>query len=148
MTLNSAVGKKRLFTISLSDSAFRIPFEAVAQIAADFDENSDFLPWYFRLTLYGEGLGSITTLEEQEPAANPLAPAVPRPLSSAERNQLARGELVPLTGFAALPKKFRTALARRLEPAGGTFSVSGAEAADRQRRAGPKQKRHRSNGSP
>lgn len=133
---------------SPSDSAFRIPFEAVAQITADFDENSDFLPWYFRLTLHGEVLGSITTLEEQEPAANPLAPAVPRPLSSAERNQLARGELVPLTGFAALPKKFRTALARRLEPAGGTFSVSGAEAAERQRRAGPKQKRHRSNGSP
>lgn len=133
---------------SASDSAFRVPFEAVAEVTADYDENSDFLPWYFRLTMHADCLEIVTTLEEQETAANPLAPAVPRALSEIERTQFARGELIPLTGFAALPEKFRTALGRSIESAGGSFSVSGAEAAERQRRAGTRPKRSKTGDPP
>jgi hypothetical protein len=49
-----------------------------------------------------------------------------------ERLRFVRGEIVPMTGFFALPKKFRTTLARRLELTGVDLTITGAEAADRQ----------------
>lgn len=117
------------------DLAFRIPFEAVAEIALDFDENEEFLPWYVRIALHGDGPGLVTTLDDHEgtAAGNPLAPPRPRQVDGDERGRLARGELVPLTGFAALPKKFRSALRRRIELSGGALSVTGEEAAQQKR---------------
>ena len=47
--------------------------------------------------------------------------------------RLARGELVPLSGFGSLPWKFRASLTDRLEAAGTVIKVSGAEAADAKR---------------
>jgi hypothetical protein len=69
-------------------------------------------------------------LEDVQDPGNPLARPVPRPVDSEDRGRLARGELVPLAGFAALPKKFRSALQRRMELAGRTIHETGAEAAD------------------
>jgi hypothetical protein len=114
------------------DLAFRIPYEAVGEIALDFDENEEFLPWYVRIALHGEGPGAMTTLDDDETTAgNPLAPPRARSVDQDERGRLARGELVPLAGFAALPKKFRSALRRRIELSGGTLHITGEEAADR-----------------
>jgi len=117
-----------------SDVAVRIPFEAVAGISLDFDENAPFLPWYFRIAILPEGPGTITTLTEEIDPGNPLAAPPSRALDDEERRQLARGELAPLSGFAAITKKFRTALQRRMELVGRPPSITGAEAADRQRK--------------
>jgi hypothetical protein len=114
------------------DFVFRIPFEAVADMSLDFDEHAEFLPWYVRVTLQPESPGTITTFDELVPEGKPLAPPPAREVETVERLRLVRGEIVPMTGFFALPKKFRTALARRLELTGVELSVSGAEAADRQ----------------
>lgn len=115
------------------DHAFRIPFEAVAEVRADFDANAEFLPWYLRVVLHPDGPGTITTLTEGHPADNPLAPPPPRDLDAEERQRLARGEKVPLTGFFALPRKFRSALRRRLELVGAAVVLTGEEEAARQR---------------
>jgi len=124
------------------DFAFRIPFEAVTEMSLDFDENAEFLPWYVRVSLQPEGPGAITTFDEEQPEGKPLAPPPPRRVDADERVRLVRGEIVPMTGFFALPKKFRTALARRLELTGIDLSVSGAEAAERQwRMARPRTKK-------
>ncbi len=123
------------------DHAFRIPYEALAEASLDFDENAEFLPWYVRLAIHPAGAGTIATLDEGRVAGNPLAPPPPRVVTDAERVRLARGEIVPLSGFAAIPKKFRTALARRLELAGGSLTISGAAAADRQWRLARKRTR-------
>lgn len=116
------------------DHAFRIPYEAVAEIALDFDDNEEFLPWYVRIALHGHGPGRITTLDDGETTSgNPLAPPQARLMDDDERDRFARGELVPLTGFAALPKKFRSALRRRIELSGGTLHITGEEAAEQKR---------------
>lgn len=126
------------------DFAFRIPFEAVADMSLDFDEHADFLPWYVRVSLQPESPGTITTFDVLVPEGKPLAPPPARQVEAVERLRLVRGEIVPMTGFFALPKKFRTALARRLELTGVELSVSGAEAADRQwRMSGPRSMRKR-----
>jgi len=128
------------------DFVFRIPFEAVAEMSLDFDENAEFLPWYVRVSLKPELTGTITTFDEGQPAGKPLAPPPPRRVGTDERLRLVRGEIVPMTGFFALPKKFRTALARRLELTGIDLSVSGAEAAERQwRMAKPRTKKKKKN---
>lgn len=113
------------------DQTYRIPFEALREVSLDYDENSELLPWYVRVSVAEDGEGSITTLDEVPVPGKPLAPPPPRPLTSDERGRLARGELVPLTGFGALPAKFRTALARRLQLAGRELHVTGEDAADR-----------------
>jgi hypothetical protein len=112
------------------DHGYRIPYEAVSEISLDFDDNAEFLPWYVRTAIDPSGPGAVTTLEDVPAPGNPLARPVPRPLDDEERARLARGEMVPLTGFGALPKKFRSALQRRMELAGGTMHVTGAELAD------------------
>jgi hypothetical protein len=125
-----------------NDFVFRIPFEAVAEMSLDFDENAEFLPWYVRVALHQDGPGTITTFREEQPEGKPLAPPPPRAVTPDERIRFVRGEIVPMTGFFALPKKFRTTLARRLELTGVDLSITGAEAADRQWRTA----RRRTNG--
>ena len=117
------------------DFALRIPCEALEEVSMDFDENATFLPWYLRIAILPEGPGEIATLDEEADTGNPLAPPPSRPVTAEERRRIARGEVVPLSGFAAVPKKFRTALSRRMELAGRPLTVTGAEAADRQWRA-------------
>jgi len=114
------------------DFVFRIPFEAVAEMSLDFDENAEFLPWYVRVSLHQGQPGTITTFRDEQPEGKPLAPPHPREVTQDERLHLVRGEIAPMTGFFALPQKFRTTLARRLELTGVDLSVTGAEAADQQ----------------
>ena len=115
------------------DWAFRIPFEAVREVSIDFDESATVLPWYVRLSLRDGAVGVVTTLEEEPDPGNPLASPPPTPLDTDHLIRLARGELVPLSGFGSLPWKFRASLTDRLEAAGAVIKVSGAEAADAKR---------------
>lgn len=122
------------------DQTYRIPFEALREVSLDYDENNELLPWYVRVAITDDGEGTITTLDETPVPGKPLAAPPPRPLTSEERGRLARGEMLPLTGFGALPAKFRSALARRLQLAGRALSVTGDELAERKvpRRRRPK----------
>ena len=116
------------------DWAFRIPYECIAEMALDFDENAETLPWYIRLTLFLDGDGVITTLEDVEELGKPLAAPMPRVIDGGEKERLAQGAVIPLAGFAVVTKKFRTALARRLELAGGSLYVHGEDRAAAQPR--------------
>jgi hypothetical protein len=118
------------------DHAFRIPYEAIADMTLDFDENADFLPWYVRLSIHASGPGAITRLESGNPPGQPLHPPPPVPLTDVERGRLARGEVVPLAGFVACSPRFRGALERRMELAGSPLTITGAEAAERSARLG------------
>ncbi len=110
------------------DWAFRIPFEAVREISIDFDETAAVLPWYVRVSLGDPPPGSVTTLDEEPDPDNPLTAPPPVPLGAAEFGRLARGELVPLSGFGSLPKKFVDALTERVQAAGAPVKVSGLDA--------------------
>lgn len=116
------------------DWAFRIPYEGIAEMALDFDETAETLPWYVRLTLMPDGDGEITTLEDVEELGKPLAAPLSRVIDDDERERLAQGAVVPLAGFAIVTKKFRSALARRLELAGRSLFIHGEDRADAQRR--------------
>lgn len=116
------------------DWAFRIPYECIDEMALDFDETAETLPWYIRLTLFSEGKGAITTLEDVEELGKPLAAPLPSVISGGERERLAQGAIIPLAGFAVVTKKFRTALARRLEVTGGSLHVHGEDRAAARRR--------------
>ncbi len=116
------------------DWAFRIPYENVDEMALDFDESAETLPWYVRLTLIPDGHGVITTLQDVGEPGKPLAAPVPRVIDEGEKERLSQGALIPLAGFAVITKKFRTALARRLELAGGTLHVHGEDRVAAQRR--------------
>ncbi len=117
------------------DHTVRVPFEALAEVSIDFDENTEILPWYVRVAIETDGQGQLTALRHDTNPDQPLAAPLPRNVGGEERRRLARGELFPLSGFAALPKKFRTALSRRLQLANVEVSVTGAEAAERRRLA-------------
>jgi hypothetical protein len=116
------------------DWAFRLPFECIAEIALDFDETAETLPWYIRLTLISDGDCAVTTLENVGEPGKPLAAPLPRAIDGGEREHLAQGAIIPLAGFAVVTKKFRTALARRLELSGGALYVHGEDRAEAQRR--------------
>ncbi len=116
------------------DWAYRIPYECITEMALDFDETAETLPWYIRLTLFSEAKGAITTLEDVEELGKPLAAPLPRAIDGGEQERLAQGAIIPLAGFAVVTKKFRTALARRLELTGGTLHVHGEDRAAAQRR--------------
>lgn len=116
------------------DWAFRVPFECIAEIALDFDETAETLPWYIRLTLISEGDCVVTTLENVGEPGKPLAAPLPRAIDGGERERLAQGAIIPLAGFAVVTKKFRTALARRLELSGGALHVHGEDRVEAQRR--------------
>lgn len=116
------------------DWAFRIPYECIDEMALDFDETAETLPWYIRLTLFPEGKGAITTLEDVEELGKPLAAPLPRVIGGGEQERLAQGAVIPLAGFGVVTKKFRTALARRLELTGGSLHVHGEDRAAARRR--------------
>lgn len=116
------------------DHAFRIPYEAIADMTLDFDETAEFLPWYVRLSIHAKGPGAITRLESGNPPGQPLQSPPPVALSDDERQRLARGETVPLAGFVTCSQRFRGALERRMELAGSPLTITGAEAAERSAR--------------
>jgi hypothetical protein len=112
------------------DRTFRFPYESITDMSLDYDETATFLPWYIRLSLDAEGPGDITRIEPGNEPGQPLAALPPVKVSANERAQLVRGEIVPLAGFVACPKRFRGALARRMELAGRPLSISGEQAAE------------------
>jgi hypothetical protein len=114
-----------------ADHAYRVPYEAISEMTLDFDDTADFLPWYVRLSLDGSGPGEITRLEPGNLPGQPLGSMPPVAVEGTDRARLARGEIVPLAGFAACSVKFRGALERRMELAGRPLAITGADAADR-----------------
>lgn len=115
------------------DHAYRIPFEVLSDVSLDFDENAEFLPWYVRVGVAGDGPGTITTLREARDPGSPLAAPKPREVDPDERQRLARGEILPLSGFASLTRKFRSALRRRMQLAGTELHMTGDDTETRRR---------------
>ncbi len=113
------------------DHAYRIPYEALGDVSLDYDVNAEFLPWYIRISIVPDGAGLITRLGSGSIPGQPLGVPPPVEVVGDERLRLARGEAVPLSGFGACPKRFRSALERRLELAGVGLSITGAADADR-----------------
>ena len=117
------------------DHTYRIPYEALSEVSLDYDENEEFLPWYMRISISSDGAGAITRLEPGAIPGQPLGVLPPVAIEGEERARLARGETVPLSGFGTCPKRFRSALERRLELARVPLSITGAESADRKSRS-------------
>lgn len=113
-----------------TDHAFRIPYEAIAEMTLDYDDTAEFLPWYVRMALHTEGAGAITRLDPGNIPGQPLGSLPPVDVTDEDRRRLARGEVVPLAGFATIGPKFRGALRRRMDLAGSPLTITGAEAAD------------------
>jgi len=116
------------------DWAFRIPFTCITEVALDFDENAETLPWYLRLALDPDADSVVTTLGESIDPGNPLGAPFPRIVEGDEYDRLARGEVVPLTGFAVVPQKFRSSLSLQLAAAGATLHLHGEDRAEAQRK--------------
>lgn len=112
------------------DHAYRIPYEAITTMTLDFDENIEFLPWYVRIGIDADGHGTITRLEAGNVPGQPLTSPPPIEVEGDERARFSRGEIIPLAGFAAVGKRFRGAIERRLELSGSDLQISGAEEAD------------------
>ena len=124
---------RALFVVVGADSgdhAYRVPYEALSEVTLDFDDTADFLPWYVRVSIAPDGDGRITRLDPGNTPGQPLGALPPVVVDDAGRARLARGEVIPLSGFAACPKKFRGALERRMELAGRRLTITGADAAD------------------
>jgi len=113
------------------DHAYRVPYEAIAEIRLDYDETTDFLPWYVRIAIDADGSGMITRLEPGNAPGQPLVAPPPVAVEGEERVRIAQGETIPLSGFGAFSKRFRDALDRRMELAGRPVLITGAETADR-----------------
>ncbi len=116
------------------DWAYRIPYSCIDEVALDFDENAASLPWYVRFGINPLDEGAITTLAEAGDPGNPLAAPLPRVVEPDERERLARGEIIPLTGFAVVPQKFRSMLSLHLAASGATLHLHGEDRAEAQRR--------------
>jgi len=116
------------------DWAFRVPYECIEEISLEFDEDAEMLPWYLHLQVKPEGDGTITTLGDVADPGNPLASPLPRRVEDEERERFARGEIVPMAGFAAVPRKFRSTLARQLAAAQGMLRLHGEDKAEAQRK--------------
>lgn len=112
------------------DHAYRIPYEAIAGMTLDYDGSAEFLPWYVRISLHPDDVGTITRLEGGNLPGQPLSTPPPVEVAGEERRRLARGEIVPLAGFATVSPRFRGALRRRMDLAGSPLTITGAEAAD------------------
>jgi hypothetical protein len=76
----------------------------------------------------------ITRLEAGAIPGQPLGVLPPVVVDGDERVRMARGEIVPLSGFGTFPKRFRSALERRMELARVPLSITGAESAERKSR--------------
>jgi len=113
------------------DHAYRVPYEAITEMTLDYDENADFLPWYVRAAIAPEGKGNITRLDPGNLPGQPLGSLPPVQLTGDLRARLARGETIPLAGFATCSQRFRGALERRMELAGSSLTITGAEAEER-----------------
>jgi hypothetical protein len=136
---------RALFVVAGADSgdhAYRIPYEALTEVTLDYDDTEDFLPWYIRVSIAHEGDGQITRLDPGNTPGQPLGALPPVVVEERARIQLARGEIIPLSGFAACSKKFRGALERRMELAGSQLSITGAAAAE-QRTIGSRRRTNR-----
>ncbi len=116
------------------DWAFRIPYGCINEMVLEFDEEAEILPWHVLLAIDPTGTGSITTLGEAADPGNPLAAPPPRAVGDDERERLARGEIIPMEGYAAASRKFRSALARQLAASEGTLRIRGEDKAEAQRR--------------
>jgi hypothetical protein len=116
------------------DWAYRVPYGCIDQISLDFDDNATTLPWRLRLDLKREGPGTITTLADHGDPGKPLAAPSPRIVEAEERERLARGEIIPMTGFAVTPRNFRSTLAHRLAASQGTLHLQGEDRAEAQRK--------------
>jgi len=117
-----------------ADWAFRIPYGCIDGMTLEFDEDATMLPWHLRLTINAAGSGSITTLGDDVDPGNPLGAPPPRIVAAEERERLARGEIVPMEGFATVSRKFRSTLARQLAASEGTLRIRGEDMAEAQRR--------------
>ncbi len=115
------------------DHAYRIPFEAIDEITLEYDEAADFLPWHMRVALRVDGPGSITRVPPGAPVELPVGAIAPEVVIGVDRDRLAQGGVMPLSGFVAAGRRFRGALERRMELAGRPLMVKGAEAAERAR---------------
>jgi hypothetical protein len=123
------------------DDAFRVPYEAISEMSLDYDETAAFLPWYIRLAIVPDGPGAITRVVPGNIPGQPLGSPPPEPVAGDDRRMFARGEVVPLAGFAGCPQRFRGALTRRMELAGSPLTITGAEAAERKARLAGSKKR-------
>ncbi len=112
------------------DHAYRIPYEAIAGMTLDYDDTAEFLPWYVRIALHADDIGDITRLEAGNLPGQPLGSPPPVVVQGEDRRRLARGEVIPLAGFATISPRFRGALRRRMDLAGSPLTITGAEAAD------------------
>jgi len=116
------------------DWAFRIPYEDIDEMLLEFDEDTETLPWRIRIGLRTDGPGTITTLGEGGDPGNPLAAPLPEAIEDDERHRLARGELIPMEGYAIASRKFRSTLARQLAATDGTLRLRGEDKAEAQRK--------------
>jgi hypothetical protein len=123
------------------DWAFRVPYECIDEMALDFDENAEILPWYVRLAISCDEPPRITTLGDAPDPGNPLAAPSARSVGPDEADRLARGEIVPLTGFAAVSRRFRATLAIQLAASGATLHLHGEDRAEAQWRRTMKRRR-------
>ncbi|MFO7700430.1 MAG: hypothetical protein R6W79_07490 [Acidimicrobiia bacterium] len=112
------------------DHAFRVPYEAIAGMTLDFDETAEFLPWYVRMSIHPDEVGTITRMEAGTVPGQPLGSLPPVPVAGEERARLARGETIPLSGFATTSPRFRGALQRRMDLAGSPLTITGADVAE------------------
>ena len=74
----------------LEDHAFRIPYEAIAEMTLDYDDTAEFLPWYVRLAMHPEEIGDVTRLDPGNVPGQPLGSLPPVPVTGEDRRRLAR----------------------------------------------------------
>ncbi len=123
------------------DWVFRVPYACIEGMVLEFDEDSEMLPWKVRLRLGPDGTGEITTFDDVPDPGKPLAAPPPRVVEGDERDRLANGEIIPLTGFALLTRKFRSTLARQLAANGATLHIHGEDRAEAQRKLRARKRR-------
>ena len=116
---------------AIEDHAYRVPYEAISEMTLDYDDNADFLPWYVRAAIDPEGKGQITRLDPGNLPGQPLGSLPPVLVKGDLRLKLARGETIPLAGFVTCSPRFRGALERRMELAGSSLTITGAEAEEK-----------------
>lgn len=123
-----------------ADWAFRVPYADIAEMSLQFDEHAEMLPWHIRIELLESVRDDVTTLGEEADPGNPLAPPPPRTIVEDEWRRLVRGEIIPIEGYAATSRKFRSTLAHHLASTDGILRIRGEDKAEAQRRLKMKRK--------